>query len=299
MSNINEANITLRPVDVFYGTRGKDSVTCVADVADSLNNTYFEFETIDIDGLVAPFFAWFDTGAGVEPAGTGTAIQVSIATGATAAVVATALDAALTASAGRFSNSVSSAVVTIEAGSMGALTSTNDAGATGFTFVSLAVGESFEFGATDDISLSSEFTYVDVMASQLGETLLDQIQNGNNISVTVPCKEVVAALFKETLGEVAGDVLTVGTDDVIGIGESKRFNNMKQFSKELMLRPANETTLVNAWTVWKSKPDLTGLNFSGSDLQILEIEFSAYRDSNRPAKVSLAAFGKSDKGMLA
>lgn len=297
MSNINEQDITLRPVDVFYGLRTKDTITTVADVTDSLLGTFFDFESIDIDGTVTQYRLHF---GGAPAAGGRTLIDAGAVTDDTAADVAAAANAALSADAGRFSNSVSSNVITYESGAMGATTATVDGTTpTGFTFANVVVGEKFEFGGTDDVSLSTEFSYVDVTAAQLGETLLDQIQNGNNITITVPAKEVTAAMFKETLGDVAGDILTVGTDEIVGIGESKRFNNMKQFSKELMLRPANETDLINSWAVWKAKPDLTGLNFSGSDLQVLELEFNAYRDSDRPTKVSLAAFGKSDKGMLA
>lgn len=298
MSTINEENIQLVPVDVFTGLRNKDTVQCVADVSDSLNNTYFEFESSDIDGTVSQFYAWFNTGAGSDPGGTGTGIEVSISTNDSAVAVATALDAALTADAGRFSNSRTTDTVTIESGMMGAVTAANDAGSTGFTFTSVTVGERFEFGATDDVSVTVEFGSVDVTASQLGETLLDSIQNSSNLTITVPAKEAVAALFKETLGSVDGDILTVGSDEIIGVGESKRFQNLKQYSKELVLRPSNESDLANAWAVWRARPNLTGLNFSGSELQVLELEFTAFRDSSRPEKVSVAGRGKVDKGML-
>lgn len=302
MSNINEANIGLSPVDVFFGLRNKDTVTTVADSSGSLNSTFFQFDSTDIDGTSTLYYVWYDVNSlGVDPAPSGrTGITVLLATDATAATVATATDAAMTADSGSFSNSVTGSVVTIESGAMGLVTAAADgSAATSFTIASVTTGEKFEFGATDDVSFSTEFTYTDVTASQLGNTLLDQIQNGNNVTVTVPAKEVVAALFQETIGDVAGDILTVGTDKIVGIGESKRFTNMKALSKELMLRPANETDLTNTWVAWRAKPDLTGLNFSGSDVQVAEIEFSAYRDSARPSKVSLAAFGKSDKGMLA
>jgi len=295
-NNINEANITLRPVDVFYGLRNKDKVTTVADVADSLLGTYFDFDSTDIDGTLSLYRLHF----GGAPAADGrTLIDAGAVTGLSAAGVASAADTALTADAGRFSNCVSGADLFVEAGSMGTVTAAVDGSvATGFTFLNQVVGDKFSFGATDDVSLSPEFSFVDVTASQLGETLLDQIQNGNNISVSVPAKEVIATLFQKTLGDVAGDNLTVGADIVTGVGESKRFTNMKALSKELMLRPSGETDLTNAWSVWRAKPDLTGLNFSGSDLQVLELDFSAYRDGNRPSEVSLAAFGKADKGML-
>jgi hypothetical protein len=304
MSNISESDITLRPVDVFYGLRQKTSIVLVDDVTGSLNNTYFVGVNTDIDGTTTTYYVWYNiNSAGSDPAISGaTGVEVAGATNATAETLATATVAAIDASALRLSAVVDTASadkIYIENGAMGAVTATADTGSTGFTFAADVTGEKFEFGATADCSMSPEFSFVDVTASQLGATLLDQIQNGNNVTVTVPAKEVTATMFQETLGSVAGDTRTVGSDVIVGIGESQRFQNMKSRSKELMLRPANETNLVNTWTFWKAKPSFTDLNFSGEELQTAGFEFSMYRDSNRPTTVSLAAFGKSDKKMLA
>lgn len=303
MSNVTEGNITLRPVDVFYGERERFTVTTVADSAGSLNDTYWEFQNLDIDGNTTNYYVWYNVNAGgTDPAVSGkTGIEVALSTGATAAAVATATESAIDSSTARVSTKVLSNVVTVELGTMGNATDAADSSgaATGFTIAVSNQGTKFEFGATEDVELSPEFSFVDVMASQLGETLLDQIQNGNNITITVPAKEVTAALFQNTLGAVEGDTITVGGNTITGIGESRRFNNMKQYCGELMLRPANENNLANAVSIWKAKPDFTSINYSGSDLQIMELEFTAYRDSDRPTAVSLCAFSYPDKGMLA
>lgn len=61
-------------------------ITCVADVADSLDSTYFLYNTPENQ-----YYVWYSTGAGVDPAVAGrTGVPVVIATGATAAQVATA-----------------------------------------------------------------------------------------------------------------------------------------------------------------------------------------------------------------
>jgi len=302
MSTITESNITLRPVDVFYGDREKWTVTFVADSGGSLNSTYFTFQNTDIDGTTTNYYVWFDiNSAGVDPAVSGsTGITVAGATGVTAATLAAAVVTAIDASAARVSAVQTSGVLTLEMGAMGAVADVADGGAaTSFTFASVTAGQKLELGATEDVELSTSFSLVEVTASQLGETRLDAIQNGSNITISVPAKEVTASLLQEMLGEVAGDTRTVGSDTIVGIGESQRFVNMKARSKELFLRPANEATLANAVCVWAAYPDLTGLNYSGSELQVLQIEFSAFRDSNRPTTVSVAAFGKSDKKMLA
>lgn len=69
------------------------SVTTVADVAGSLNSTYFL-----LNSVTTYYYIWFNVnGAGVDPALAGkTGVPVALATGATANAVATAIAAQLT-----------------------------------------------------------------------------------------------------------------------------------------------------------------------------------------------------------
>lgn len=71
-------------------------VTLVADVAGSLNSTYFTFNTA---GDLYPYYVWYNiNSAGVDPAPAGRiGIQVAGATGASANTLATATRAAITA----------------------------------------------------------------------------------------------------------------------------------------------------------------------------------------------------------
>lgn len=87
------------------------TVTCVADSAGSLNNKYFYIYSAD-DAIA--YYVWYNVNsAGSDPAISGkTAVPVTLATGATAAQVATATAAALDALAAFVSTS-SGAVVTV------------------------------------------------------------------------------------------------------------------------------------------------------------------------------------------
>lgn len=80
-------------------------VTLVADVAGSLNNTFFTFNTA---GDLYPYYVWYNiNSAGVDPAPAGRiGIAVAGATGASATTLATATRAAITAA-------VSSSLVTV------------------------------------------------------------------------------------------------------------------------------------------------------------------------------------------
>lgn len=77
------------------GSPAEFVVTPERDTANNLNNTYFELNDPD-----TAYYAWFNTGAGVDPAPAGkTGIEVSINTDDSANAVAIALQAALDAEA--------------------------------------------------------------------------------------------------------------------------------------------------------------------------------------------------------
>ena len=94
-------NIKINPMLVTFG---KDvyqvqTITCVADVASSLQNKYFLFT----DSAGAKRYAWFNVGGlGVDPAPAGgwTSHPVAITANTSATGVATALAAVLTAVTG-------------------------------------------------------------------------------------------------------------------------------------------------------------------------------------------------------
>lgn len=103
------------------------TVTTVADVAGSLNNTFFVF----YDSPTTAYYVWYNVGGGgVDPAPTPpggvtyTGIQVAIATNATANTVASATDTAINASAAATTSSVLTNVVTLTNDNPGNVTDT-------------------------------------------------------------------------------------------------------------------------------------------------------------------------------
>lgn len=132
-------------------TAGVYTVTTVADVADSLNSTYFT-----LNSPTTAHYFWFNTGAGVDP-GTvfpipndllingvlKTGNQVVIATNDTAAAVATALSPVINALAD-FGTVLAAPLVTITNAAAGAATAPADGtgAATGFAIGTTTAGAS-------------------------------------------------------------------------------------------------------------------------------------------------------------
>lgn len=114
------------------------SITCVADVADSLNGKYF---TINSALNVTPYYVWFKTSGGAtsDPAPANkTGVRVDISTGATAAQVATAVQEALDALSD-FTATVLSTTATVTNANKGIATNAADVNTT-FTITTTTQG---------------------------------------------------------------------------------------------------------------------------------------------------------------
>lgn len=128
------------------------SITCVADVSGSLNNKYFYIYNA-LDAI--PYYVWFNVNsAGTAPAPSGkTAVEIAIATNATAATVATAVAAALDALAG-FIASAASGVVTCTNAVVGYASDAVDvnSGVTISVTTQGAAAASFGYGSSKDFA---------------------------------------------------------------------------------------------------------------------------------------------------
>ncbi|MFH1993451.1 MAG: flagellar hook protein FlgE [Pseudomonadota bacterium] len=123
----------------FAATKEITDITCVADVAASLDGKYF---TLYDDGGSVAFWIDVDNSGTTIPAGASAAARAveitTIATGMTAAQVAAQVQAAIDADA-KFSATAADAVVTVTDASTGARTNAS-AGTSGFTATATAQG---------------------------------------------------------------------------------------------------------------------------------------------------------------
>jgi len=119
---------------------------CVADVAGSLNSTYFTIQAIDANGDPKDYHVWIDVNSGgTNPAPAGsTGVEIDVATNATAQDVSDAITAALDAldDFGATNVGGTSTTVTITNANNGEVESAIDseAAATGFTIATTQQG---------------------------------------------------------------------------------------------------------------------------------------------------------------
>lgn len=295
------SNEKVEPMTVTFGEdiMQSENITCVADVAGSLNNKYFSFYTT---GGVH-HYAWFNiNSAGTDPALSGcTGHEVTGATAITATAAATALAAVLTAVTG-FDATSDGAVVTLVATTAGYAKPAHEGGAaTGFTFEVNYYGDTaVDVGYTDgDIEITQENTNVDLTAHQTGTMVLGHISTGVSLSMSLTLKETsVSQLRKMWLGE--GDSLIpdgtgVSSTEVFGWGTSRQFKQSQPRARKLVLHPvvlasSNHSRDI---TIWKAFPKMPTITFSGEELFMQPVEFAIYPDYTKDSRVSMCSFGDS------
>lgn len=166
-------------------------VTLVADVAGSLNSTYWTFSSA---GDLAPYYVWYNiNGAGVDPAVSGkTGIMVAGATGATAATLATATRAAITASSASAYVTVSGATTHVILTNKQVGNSTDAANGT--------ASPGFSYSITQGSYGSPEISGLNVVLKQNSTVLA-------SYGFPTPTQPIMGGSV--ILNAVAGDVLTI------------------------------------------------------------------------------------------
>jgi hypothetical protein len=294
-------NQKVEPMQVSFGESVMQSelITCVADVAGSLNSKYFVFYTT---GGVKNY-AWYNiNAAGVDPAVSGgTGHEIAGATGATAAAIATASAAVLTDVTG-FDCTADGAVLNLVATTAGyAKPAHEGAAATGFSFEVVKYGDvAVDLGYCDgDITVTHEEKLIDLTAHQTGTEVLGHISTGNMIGISVSLKESsVSQLRKMMLAEgdsMIPDGTGVSSTEVFGYGTSRQFKQTMDRARKLVLHPIAlpAANLSRDVTIWKAFPKLKELKFSGENILVIPVEFAVYADYTKDSKINKCVYGDS------
>lgn len=190
------------------------TVTCVADVADSLNGTYFYINSVSTE-----YYVWIKTsgGASMDPAVAGkTGVQVSVTTNDTASAVAIAVASALNA-LGDFSSPMpGGTTATITNANVGNVVDASD-NDTGFTIMTTAQGSSaldhgiYEVGSAANTTYRADdlidgddaaFTYCHVQEGTVNQQTTWTCTTNPGIVGTNSISWTQSGLFKYTTGDL-------------------------------------------------------------------------------------------------
>lgn len=300
-------NIKVEPMVVNWGedVMQVQTITTVADSSGSLNNQYFMF--YEPNGT--KHYCWFNiNSAGVDPAVSGaTGHAVTGATNVTAADIATAAAAVLTAVSG-FDCTASDNVLTLTNTTAGRCKPVHDGAAdTGFTFVVDVYGDTAaDVGYTDgSIEVAFEMQNVDVTANQTGSEVISHINTGNNLTVTINFKETSYNQMRKIFGDIADSEIPEGTGltstEVFGFGTSRQFKQTYGRAKKLVLHP--KVLASNDYSrdlcFWKAIAMPESLAFSGEEIMTVPVTFQIYLDTTKKASIAKFCYGNHTQTLTA
>jgi len=297
---INEVPARLEPSRVTWGRAQCRSLTTVADVALSLEDTYFDLNGVDTtlaDNVFTEkrYYVWYNGGTGSDPAIAGkTGIEVTYVSGDLASVIATKTQLAIDALSD-FKAEVSIDEVVIFNKKIGSITAELDSGSTGFAFTVGSIGFGGDLGKTSGgISFNMETSTVEIKADQTGDLLLDDVFSGAALNIDMSLLEMSAANWALIVGQGVGSNFTPsGGTQVTGMGSAKVFKNATSFAGQLVLHPLSveDTDKSRNLSFWLSLPLPSSINFSGTDVQVMEVQFKAYNDKTKNPLVDMFVFG--------
>lgn len=287
-------NIKIEPANASWEIEEAWCVDTVADVSSSLNNKYFKLGK----GGQSTYshYAWFNVGgAGVDPAVAGlTDIEVAISANATAAAVATALQAAVDALSD-FEAVVDGNHVSIYAAAAGESAGAEDgAAATGFTFTQAQEGGVLDLGLLDgDIEVSFEETLFEVTAHQTGTSKIADLRQGVSAEVALTLKESDKAKYKEIFVSSGGAHTPSGGTEVFGWGKSRQGSNTIVQARRLVLHPVrlDSSDKSDDLCFWKAYVMPESLVYSGENPKTLSLSFKCYLDEEKPDEIEMFAIG--------
>jgi len=297
-------NISVRPHIVYLGSDVAQiqTITCVADVASSLQNKYFLFH--GADGVKR--YAWFNVatlGTDPAPAGGWTGHAVAISANASATAVASALAAVLTAVSG-FDATATDFTVTLTNTAVGYAQPAIDsvAAPTTFDFEVTTLGQS-EVSAgciKGDIELTGfEQNKIEITCHATGTTVKDERITGyTKPELSFVLQETDKASLQKIMVMYGMPVFTpVGADKeaVFGYGPANVGRSNPKI--KITMHPVDKDTSNKSsdFNFWSCELGLDTFNFSGENLSEIPATFSIFPDETKPAGIQFFMIGDAAK----
>ena len=275
----------LEAVNLSWGGEAK---ACITPVNGQTGGEYFTFATPDFK-----YYVWLNVdSSSTDPAPAGyTAIEVGVSSGYSVADYIAAAKAAIEATGEALvyvnADGVSFRIENLVIGE--ALEAVNAQTST-FTVEQEEIGFGGFLGKTKSgIELTLDVTEKTVTANQTGETALDNFATGMTITVSADLMEMTEDRMKLLVGRGYGDEMTVGSDTIIGFGTEKLYKSSLGFAGKLIGHPVRlpESDRSADFTINKTVPKFSSINFDGNEEQVLNVEFKSLVDPTKNNKLSI------------
>lgn len=296
------SNVKIQPMYVYLGADLEQVQTISCIPGTTLGGKYFLFH----DSAGAKHYAWFNTGASVDPAPAGgwTENEVTILVGDSATQIATKLAAVLTAVTG-FDATSAGAIVTLTATATGYAQPARDAigaAATGFAFKVTQIG-SVERSAgciQGDIELSGfEQDKVEITCHASGTTVKSELVSGyQKPTLGFTLQETDKDSIKKVMLDYGMYSLTpVGADavEVFGYGPNNVGGSNPTIPVRLHPVALDASDKSEDWNVWKGELSLDTFTFSGESVSTIPVSLNIFPDESKPKSIQFFMIGDAAK----
>jgi len=165
---------------------------------------------------------------------------------------------------------------------------------TDFTIAVVSAGIGGPLGKTKEgIEVSFEVTEYEVKTNQDGESIVDKILTGVGASLSMSLLEMTQDKWELVVGKGYGDILTVGSDNLVGFGSSKINQSSFDLGGRLTLHPIRllSSDRSEDFTFWKTLPVPSSINYDALETKAMSVTFVALQDSSVDSKINMWAKG--------
>ena len=307
--NTQTYNLGVRNIILGEDRPQKTCIYTKADVADSLDGTYFVMHE-PVTQLKHVF--WFNTSGGgaVAPTVPGATINaIAIATGAAASAVATATNAVVTALAA-FNSTASGNEVEVTNASNGYAYESRNGLQTGlspsFNIITQQFGSvETDLGATNgDTTFTLEEQTKEITSPQTGDFVLAEIRRGATVGCSFELKDTSMESIRRAINFYGSTIVADDASESVisGYGSSNLFKTTDDVADKLILRPTDlsaDSDSSQDFTFHKCKLKLGELNFSAENELLLPIEVVGYLDQTKSSFANLFSYGSAEDLPLA
>jgi len=280
-SGIKNSRVNLRFV--------KRALTCLH--FSGLDITTLGDKSFTISSKDTKYYIWYNLdGAGVDPAHSGTGIEVVISSTDSTNQVAEATRAAIDAITGIESTRENSEVQVevLEVGEVFAPSEDIDSGIAVNVYSS---GFDVDLGLLEgDIEYSFETSFTDITAHQTGSSVVDRIVSGKTVSISTVLLEFDKTRKDILMGLIGGEYTDSNSNVLSGFGSGQYGKSVRNLSGTLLAEPINGDSC-HKKAIWLAFPDITSISHAQEDPYKVTIEWTSYEDFNKPSEIDVIAFG--------
>jgi hypothetical protein len=305
--NVQTRNLGPRNILLGKDTYQQFCLTAKADVSGDLENKFFVIHE-PVTQLKHVFYFEVGGSGSTDPLiPNSTSHKVSVATNASATVVASAIaaivDALTWVSATATADHVDMAMTTAYGKAYPIRDALADASKTKFTFVVTKYGSTQEdLGGTEgSVKMTLTQQNVEIKTPQTGNFVLGQIRQGVGASVSFSLQDTSVSKIRQVLDFYGSTVVPDnGSGKVLsGYGSANLFSSTDDADTQLILRPSSLAGIPDAsqdFTFPKASLQLGELEFAGDKIFLLPVVATAFLDTSDNSYLNFFSYG--DKSSL-